>query len=71
MNVDAGAYYGLAGPAQSIWRALEAPITFATLLERLTQLYDVAPDTCAAEVERFLLDLRKEGLLRVNPAQTA
>jgi hypothetical protein len=31
MSIDAGAYYGLAGPARSIWEKLEKPLTFSAL----------------------------------------
>jgi len=66
MSIDAGAYYGLEGPAQSIWRALETPMTFATLIEHLTREYNVAPETCTADVEKFLGEMEKEGLLCVE-----
>ena len=66
MHIEAGAYYGLEGPAQSIWQALETPISFAELVDRLTGEYEIAPDSCAAETERFLAELEKEGLLVVE-----
>lgn len=37
MSIDAGAYYGLAGPAQS--EGLETPITFAALVDHLVNEY--------------------------------
>jgi Coenzyme PQQ synthesis protein D (PqqD) len=71
MHIEAGAYYGLEGPAQIIWQALESPLSFAALVDRLTAEYDVSPETCAADVEKFLLQMRIEGLLLVNPTLTA
>lgn len=71
MHIEAGAYYGLEGPAQIIWRALESPLSFAALVDRLTAEYDVSPETCAADVEKFLLQMQIEGLLLVNPTLTA
>lgn len=70
MHIEAGAYYGLEGPAQIIWQALETPLTFAALVGRLTAEYEVSAETCAADVEKFLLEMQKEGLLVVTPAQT-
>ncbi len=66
MSIDAGAYYGLEGPARSIWEILEAPVTFSALVDRLVKEYRVSPETCAADLERFLGEMEREGLLRVE-----
>lgn len=66
MSIDAGAYYGLEGPARCIWENLETPLTFSALVERLVKEYSVAPETCAADVEKFLAEMEREGLLRVE-----
>jgi len=66
MSIDAGAYYGLEGPARSIWEILETPLTFSALVDRLVEKYQVSPETCAADLERFLSEMEREGLLRVE-----
>jgi hypothetical protein len=66
MSIDAGAYYGLAGPAQRIWEELGTPVTFSSLIERLVAAYNVTPETCTADVEKFLAVLEREGLLHVE-----
>jgi hypothetical protein len=66
MSIDAGAYYGLKGPARSIWEKLEIPLTFSTLVDRLVEEYRVTPENCAADVEGFLARMEQEGLLRVE-----
>jgi hypothetical protein len=66
MSIDAGAYYGLKGPARSIWEKLETPLTFSALVERLVKEYRVAPEVCAADLEGFLAKMEQEGLLRVG-----
>ena len=66
MSIDAGAYYGLEGPARSIWEILETPLTFSALVDRLVEEYQVSPETCAADVEGFLSEMEREGLLRVE-----
>ena len=66
MNIDAGAYYGLAGPAQIIWEKLKTPITFSTLVNRLVEEYEIAPEVCAADLQTFLAEMEREGLLRVE-----
>jgi hypothetical protein len=66
MSIDAGAYYGLEGPAQSIWEALETPLSFSALVDRLVAEYRVSPERCAADVQKFLAEMEREGLLRVE-----
>jgi hypothetical protein len=66
MSIDAGAYYGLEGPARCIWEILETPLTFSALVDRLVQEYRVSRETCAADVEKFLGEMEREGLLRVE-----
>ncbi len=66
MSIDAGAYYGMGGTARSIWEKLAAPIAFAVLVDELVTEYEVERETCAAEIEGFLAELEREGLLRVE-----
>ena len=66
MSIDAGAYYGLEGPAQCIWNNLATPLTFSALVDRLVKEYRVEPDICTADVEKFLAEMEREGLLRVE-----
>jgi hypothetical protein len=66
MSIDAGAYYGMAGPARSIWGKLETPITFSTLVDLLVEEYKITPETCAADMQGFLGEMEREGLLRVE-----
>jgi hypothetical protein len=66
MSVDAGAYYGLEGPAQSIWQALVEPLTLNQLMDQLVAEYEVPRETCQEDVVRFLEQLEREGLLRVE-----
>jgi hypothetical protein len=66
MSIDAGAYYGLEGTARSIWDELQTPLTFAALVDRLVAEYQVTPEACAADLERFLARMEQEGLLRVE-----
>ena len=66
MSIDAGAYYGLEGPARSIWEKLENPLTFSQLVHSLVAEYRVSPETCASDLQKFLADMEREGLLRVE-----
>lgn len=66
MSVDAGAYYGMADTARDIWQRLEKPVTFAALVDDLVREYEVAPETCAADLQTFLQALEQEGLVRAE-----
>lgn len=66
MSIDAGAYYGLKGPAQSIWSNLETPLTFSALVDRLVKEYSVTQEACSEDLQQFLAKMEREGLLRVE-----
>jgi hypothetical protein len=66
MSIDAGAYYGLADTAQSIWEKLETPLTFSALVDKLMEEYDVSREDCETNLQQFLNEMEKEGLLRVE-----
>ena len=66
MSIDAGAYYGMAGPARSIWEKLEKSMTFSQLVELLVKEYAISNEICAADLQGFLSEMEDEGLLRVE-----
>ncbi len=67
MSINAGAYYGLEGPARSIWEKLETPLTFAHLKDSLVNEYRVSPVRPAPPMCRNSSPKWKvEGLLRVE-----
>jgi len=66
MGIDAGAYYGLAGAARSIWEKLENPTSFSELVDCLVWEYRVSRETCASDLQKFLAEIEREGLLRVE-----
>ena len=66
MSIEAGAYYGMAGTARTIWEKLQTPMTFAALVGEMVKQYAVTPEACAAELQRFLGEMEQEGLLHVE-----
>lgn len=66
MSIKAGAYYGLEGPARSIWTNLETPIAFSALVDALVDEYEITPETCAEDLQGFLRDMEQEDLLHVE-----
>jgi hypothetical protein len=66
MSIDAGAYYGMGDTARSIWEKLATPITFSDLVDALVEEYEVPREACAADLQGFLAEIEREGLLRVE-----
>ena len=66
MSMDAGAYYGLEGAARNIWEKLESPTSFSELVDCLEREYRVSRETCASDLQKFLAEMEREGLLRVE-----
>ena len=61
MSAEKGNYIGLSEVGARIWELIEAPSEVDAVCARLQQEYQVAPDTCRAEVESFLNELVKHG----------
>ncbi len=54
----------LSGPAGTIWRFLEEPMTQADLVDSLSELYGATRDMIASDVRPLLEDLLERGLIR-------
>lgn len=63
LDATKGKYFGLGGTAFRIWELLEHPITLPDLCDRLLSDFDVAPKQCREQVEEFIAQLIKEGLV--------
>lgn len=66
MSIDAGAYYGMADTARTIWEKLKTPLTFSALVDELVEEYEITPDACSAELQGFLGEMEREGLIHVG-----
>ncbi|MCL1629197.1 PqqD family peptide modification chaperone [Roseibaca sp. V10] len=63
MSLEKNVYFGLSGSGGRIWELLETPVSLAALVETLAQEYDVAPETCRADVVGILDDMQANGLV--------
>ena len=63
LDADAGLCFGFNSVAADIWRLLDKPRDFESLLELLAGQYDVALDECAAGLKSCLADLEAKGLI--------
>lgn len=68
LNVDTGLCYGFNETAAAIWGNLAEPTTFRSLLERLSEQFDIDADGCRADVSRLIHRFADEGLVTVTAA---
>lgn len=68
LDVEGGHCFGFNSVAADIWRMLDRPLEFETIHLALTDLYDVDPDECSAELRSCLADLEARGLVKTVAA---
>lgn len=71
LNVAKGVCYGLDAIGSHIWALVEPPTSIAEVCATLVATYVIDPPTCQRQVIELLEDLRAEGLLVVNPKESA
>ncbi len=65
MDMQSGKYFVLAEVAASIWERLAEPVRPAALCAALSEVYDVSPEQCRAEVLAFLESAHADGLVQI------
>lgn len=63
LNLANGTYFGLNSVGFFIWNALKEERSFEELLELVGEEFDVDEETCSAEVQKFLDEVLKQGLI--------
>lgn len=66
MSMENNAYYGFDKIGKIIWEMLKEPISIQTLLDRLTERYDVSEQQCLDDITPFLEKLRDENLIDIS-----
>ena len=66
MDIDSGSYYDLEASAAIIWELLEVPSTMGAICDALEARFNVAAQTCRADVSGFLNDLAGKGLVELS-----
>jgi len=64
LDVDGGLCFGFNSVAAEIWRLLDQPKEFDSLLHGLMAEFDVDAEQCATELHACLTDLESKGLVR-------
>jgi hypothetical protein len=71
INLETGTYFGMAGAAKEIWRLIEGEVPEDSLLDCLTERYDVSSGQIAAEVEAFIGSLVEQDLVSRVPENSS
>lgn len=61
-DAEAGKYFATSGVGADIWELIESPRSIRAICVNLMERYDVAEETCLAEVQEFVKVLVTEGL---------
>ena len=65
MNVERGCYFTLNDVACDIWHRLDAPCSFARLIDGLAADYDATRATIVADVKAVLRQMVAEDIVRI------
>jgi hypothetical protein len=71
MSVERLKYYGLEATADRIWRLIEHPRRASEICATLLAEYAVDRARCEQQVQAFLDELRREGLVQVEVPELA
>ena len=71
MSAEKGNYIGLSEVGARIWDIIETPNDIEAVCAQLQEEYEVAPETCRAEVDAFLEELEKHGAIALDPPPAA
>lgn len=71
MSAEKGNYLGLSEVGARIWELLETPRAIDEICTKLEAEFDVAPETCRAEVEAFLNELAAQHAISLDPTPAA
>ena len=66
MSIEQGRYFGLDDIGSDIWKRIELPCSFATLIDGLTVDYDADRATILADVHRLLLRMAEQDVVKLT-----
>lgn len=69
LSIENGEYYNMNEVDSRIWTLLEKPMTVASLIDALLMEFAVEQTLCEAETMKFLEQLQKDKLLRIEPGK--
>ena len=66
MSIEQGRYFGLDDIGSDIWKRIEPPCSFATLIDRLVVDYEADRATIAADVQALLGRMAAQDVVRLT-----
>src|SRR5437868_3229637 len=66
MSIEQGRYFGLDDIGSDIWKRIEPPCSFATLIDRLVVDYEADRATIAADVQVLLGRMAAQDVVRLT-----
>ena len=69
-DMRSGDYLGLDGAGARVWELIGSRAARGAILKRLSSEYDVAADVLRRDVDQFLHDLLKRGLIEYDTSQS-
>lgn len=70
INLESGKVFSLNGVGAKVWTMLEQGLTFKSVIDVITQEYEVSPQQLKEDVETFIHELEGKGLLQARSAST-
>jgi hypothetical protein len=67
LHVGTKNYFRLNETGAAIWKGMERGLSPDELRERMCAEFDVAPEQAATELDRFLAELERRGLVLTGP----
>ena len=66
MSLTNGEYYGMNKVGSAIWGLLEDSISVGTLIEKLTNSYEITTAECEKDINSFLDKLQEKGIIKIK-----
>lgn len=66
IDAEQGKYYGFDSVASRIWRLIQEPKPFESIIEALMNEYDVSRQQCEEDVSELFERLYEEGLISIS-----
>lgn len=68
MSIERGEYYGIGGVGSRVWGLLEQPISLNNIVATICAEFEVDKANCQADMESFIVELQRLGLIQTAQA---
>jgi hypothetical protein len=71
LHIENGEYYNFNATASALWRALDKPHTFASLISLIYNKYECDLNTCRQDIQSCLRVMQHKNLIEITPPSDA